>query len=352
MDFVGNPIVMKEDLKGNKLEERMRRVKTAALIAKNTRKVGSMEVWDEREIDLFAEMGTVVRGSREAFESSPCLVTAKETISPFFLDKNAGDVLLGFAKRGLPCTIIPMPITGMSTPVTMAGNAVVGNAEILGVMAAVKAVYPEAVVGGGTISGIMDMQTSVASFSAPEAILQDIAIAEVHEHLYGLNYLIGTGYTDAKYPNSQLLAEKTAKFLFTYLSGRYTYPVGLLNAGALFSAEQALVDLELCRYIHGHFEQTFNVAELGAIVQVIKDTGIRGNTIGEQHTYEHFRENWFPSIMDRTAFSTIEENSRQEIYGKAHAKVTELLSGDNYWRIEPEKEKEIDAIVKKADQIL
>jgi trimethylamine--corrinoid protein Co-methyltransferase len=352
VDFVGNPIVMKEDLKGNKLEERMRRVKTAALIAKNTRKVGSMEVWDEREIDLFVEMGTVARGSREAFEDSPCLVTAKETISPFFLDKNAGDVLLGFAKRGLPCTIIPMPITGMSTPVTMAGNAVVGNAEILGVMAAVKAVYPEAVVGGGTISGIMDMQTSVASFSAPEAVLQDIAIAEVHEHLYGLNYLIGTGYTDAKYPNSQLLAEKTAKFLFTYLSGRYTYPIGLLNAGALFSAEQALVDLELCRYIHGHFENRFDFSALREIVQVIKDTGIRGNTIGEQHTFDHFRENWFPSIMDRTAFSTIEENSRQEIYRRAHEKAAQLLAGDDFWRIEPEKEKEIDAIVKKADQIL
>lgn len=196
------------------------------------------------------------------------------------------------------------------------------------------------------------MQTSVASFSAPEAVLQDIAIAEVHEHLYGLNYLIGTGYTDAKYPNSQLIAEKTAKFLFTYLSGRYTYPIGLLNAGALFSADQALVDLELCRYIHGHFESSFDFTALGEIVQVIKDTGIRGNTIGERHTFEHFRENWFPSIMDRTAFATIEENSRQEIYGKAHAKVTELLSGDDFWHIEPEKEKEIDAIVKKADKIL
>ncbi len=352
INFVGNPVVLKEDIEGNKLEERMRRVQTAALVAKHTRKVGSMEVWSEKEIELMIELGTVVRGSREAFFNNPCFITAKETVSPLFLDKNAGDVLLGFAKRGLPCTIIPMPITGMSTPVTMLGNAVVGNAEILGTLTAIKAVYPEALVGGGTISGVLDMKTTLASFSAPEAILQDIAIGEVHEHLYGLNYLVGTGYTDAKVPNQQLVAEKTMKFLFTYLSGRATYPVGLVNAGALFSIEQALVDLEICRYLHAHFESTFDFSALPEVVQVIKNVGIRGNTLGEEHTINHFKEIWFPELMDRTAFASIDENRKNDIYAHAHERVHTLLSGDSFWHIETEKEREINSIVAAAEKVL
>ena len=352
VDFVGNPIVMREDMDGKALPEAMRRIKTAALVAKHTDKLGSMEVWDEREIDLFMEMGIICKGSEEEYRADPCFVTAKETISPLFLDKDAGDILLALAKRDLPCTMIPMPITGMSTPISMQGNAVVGNAEILGVVTGIRSVYPDAVVGGGSISGIMDMQTSVATFSAPEAILQDIAIAEVQERLYGLNYLLGTGYTDAKFPNSQLLSEKTMKTLLTYLSGRYTYPVGLLDAGSVFSAEQALVDIEIARYVHGHFESSFSIGTLDEVLEVVKSAGVRGNTIGEEHTFAHFRENWFPWIMDRSSFASIEKNKQEDIYNRAHNKVQELLSGDGFWELEPEKQRAIDEVVKKAETIL
>ena len=350
--FVGNPIVMRDDIDGTKISERMRRVKTAALIAKNTRKAGSMEVWNEKEIDLFVEMGIVVRGSRKAYYEKPCFVTAKETISPLYLDADAGNILLEFAKRELPCTIIPMPITGMSTPVTMPGNVIIGNAEILGVLTAIQSLYPGSPVGGGTISGIMDMQTTVASFSAPEAILQDIAIAEVHQRLYGFNYLIGSGYTDAKYPNSQVLAEKTMKFLFTYLSGRTSYPLGLMNSGSVFSAEQALVDLEICRNINAHFESKFDFDGLDEIVKLIGDVGIRGHYLEQEHTLHHFRQNWFPLIFDRTSFISLEQSREEELYDRAHAKVEELLSPDDFWEIDRDKANAIDDIVRKAESIL
>lgn len=352
VNFVGNPIVIKEDLSGKKLEERMRRVKTAELIAKNTRKVGSMEVWDEREIDLFVEMGIIIKGSREAYFDDPCLVTAKETISPLFLDENSGDILLALAERGLPCTIIPMPITGISAPVSKLGSVIVGNAEILGVLTAIFSVYPEAVVGGGTISGIMDMRTATASFSAPEAILQDLAIAEVHERLYGFNYLVGTGYTESKYPSSTTLAEKLAKFMVTFLSKRYTYPVGLLYGGSVFSAEQALVDIELCRYIHGHFQSSFDFSSLPDTIEVIREIGIRGQAINHSHTLDNFRQNWMSNIMDRSGFTGLEDSRIKDIYHLAHEQRVKLMSGGSYWEIEPEKARAIEVVVRKADSLL
>jgi hypothetical protein len=45
----------------------LRRIKTAAIIAKNTKKLGSIEVFDEKEIDLLVEIGIIARGSREEF---------------------------------------------------------------------------------------------------------------------------------------------------------------------------------------------------------------------------------------------------------------------------------------------
>jgi len=350
--FIGNPLVLKSDVEGKEIEERLRRVKTAALIAKNTTKLGSMEIWDEREIDFLVEIGCIARGGRTEFNEKPCLLTAKETISPLFLDEHSGNILLELAKRELPCTIIPMPITGLSAPVSKLGNAVVGNAEILGVMTAIQSVYPQSPVGGGTISGIMDMQTGVVSFSAPEAILQDIAIAEVHENLYGFNYLIGSGYFDAKYPNHQVFAEKTMKYLFTYLSGRYSYPVGLINSGSVFSLEQALVDIEICRYIHAHFGDFINPADLEGLCELIHRVGIRGQYVTEDHTLKHFKKNWFPLIFDRSSFVSFDENKRKDIYNNANERITSITQAEDFWEIESDRAREIDRVVKSAEKVL
>ncbi|MBN1836746.1 MAG: trimethylamine methyltransferase family protein, partial [Spirochaetales bacterium] len=358
VSFVGNPIVLSRDRDGRPIDERTRRIRTAALIAKNTRKLGSVEVWSEAEIDLLVEIGTIARGSREAYLERPCLVTAKETISPLFLDENAGDILLALAARGLPCTVIPMPLTGLNAPVTPLGNAIVGNAEILGTVTAVKAFHPEALVGGGTISGVLDMRTGVVSFSAPEAILQDIALAEVHERLYGFDYLIGSGYTDAKYPAGQVLAEKTAKFLFTFLSGRTSYPLGLISAGSVFSDLQCLVDLELCRYIHGHFAPFGGAAssgeseELDELVELIDQVGVQGNYVEQEHTLAHFRERWLPQLFDRSSFVSLEDSRARDLYAAARSRLGELYSAGDYWELEPERQREIDRVVRSAEKTL
>jgi len=345
VDFVGNPVVLRSDENGRPIEERMRRIHTAALVAKNTRKLGSMEVWSEREIDFLVEMGTIARGSREEFERRPCFLTAKETVSPLFLDGNAAAILLALARRGLPCTIIPMPLSGLSSPVTKLGNALMANAEVLGVITAVRAVHPEALVGGGSISGTLDMATGVVSFSSPEAILQDIAVAEVHERLYGFDYLIGTGYTDARYPNPQVLAEKLLKFLFSFLSRRCSYPVGLLEAGAVFSDLQALVDLELCRYIHAHFGGFGDTASVPQLVELIAEVGIRGSFLSEEHTLAHFRENWFPGIFDRGT-------GPGNIYDRARGRLRELYGRADFWELDGSASREIDAVVRCAERAL
>jgi trimethylamine--corrinoid protein Co-methyltransferase len=349
--FVGNPVVLPGD-------ERMRRIRTAALVAKLTRKVGSMEIWDEREIDVMAELGTVVRGSRAAFLDRPCLLTAKETISPLFLDAKAGAILLGLAARGLPCTIIPMPIAGLSAPASLLGAVVVANAEALGTICAIRSVHPEALVGAGVISGILDMRTGAVSFSAPEAALQDLALADLYRVSYGMDFLIGSGYTDAKYPSSHVLAEKAMKFLFARLSGRGTHPVGLLNAGSVFSAEQAFVDLEICRAIHAHLEpkagfeagKASSAAALAELVSVIDGVGPQGSFAETAHTLAHFREQWLPRILDRTGFASLEQSRGGDPYRAAHAEVERLLAKGPSWEIGLHEARAIDGIVAAAEK--
>lgn len=348
---VGNPVIYLTEDDGSAIDPRLQRVKTAGLIACYTTKAGATEVWNAQELDFLMEIGAVVRGSRQAYLAAPCFVTAKETISPLILDEKAGEVLLLLAQRGLPTTIIPMPLTGASTPMSLASNVAMCNAEVLGVATAVRCACPTAWVTGGVISGVLDMSNGSASFSAPEAILQDLGIAELHERRYGFDFGIGTGYTDAKYPGVQSIMEKYAKYLATYLSGRVNYSIGLLNGGKTFSAEQAFLDLEVAHWIH-EFGKGIPVSAEALQVELVRRIGIGGNFLGEEHTVMNMRKAvWYPALMDRALSSGASQDRARDMLEQAHARHLKVMSSAHY-EIDADRRRAIEEIVRRAERVL
>ena len=348
---VGNPVVYLSEDDGSPVAPAMQRVKTAALIACYTTKAGATEVWNATELDFLMEIGEVVRGSREAYLANPCFVTAKETISPLVLSEEAGEVLLLLAQRGLPTTIIPMPLTGASAPMSLAANVALCNAEVLGVATAIRCACPEAWVAGGVISGVMDMGTGAACFANPETILQDLGIAELHERRYGFDFAIGTGYTDAKYPGMQSVMEKFGKFWATFRSGRVNYPLGLVNQGKAFSPEQALLDIEVAHWIH-HCEKGIDVTPESLAVELIRQQGIGGNFIGEDYTLRQMRRAvWYPSLMDRALSQGLEKDRERDMLERAATRRRKILAAAGY-EIDGDRRREIDRILLSAERAL
>jgi len=329
----------------------MQRVRTAALIAQYTDKPGPTEVWNARELDFLMEIGEIVRGSRSAYLAHPCFITAKETISPLVLSQEAGEVLLLLAQRGLPTTVIPMPLTGGSAPMSLAASVALCSAEVLGVATAVRCACPTAWVAGGTISGVLDMSSGAASFSAPEAILQDLGVAELYARRYGFDFGIGTGYIDAPYPGAQATLEKFAKFVASYRSGRVNYPVGLVNGGKTFSPEQALVDLEICHWIH-EFGKGIPVNDAPLWVDLIRQVGVGGNFLGEDHTLRNMRKAvWYPALIHRGLASGSGKERETGLFERAHARCAAILARADY-RIDDIRARAIEEVVHRAEQVL
>jgi trimethylamine--corrinoid protein Co-methyltransferase len=350
---VGSPVMYFREKDGRRVDSRLQTIKTAALIAKNTSKPGPNEVWNIKELQFLIEIGKVVKGGWEEYKKNPCFILSKETISPLTLDNNAGEILLAIAKKGLPCTIIPMPLTGISSPITPASNIAVANAEILGTMTAIKAACPEAPpVAAGVISGIMDMSTANASFAAPETVLQDIGLSELHERKYGFNLGIGTGYTDGKYPGIQTSLEKAFKFLVSSLTGRVEYAVGMLEGGKVFSPEQVLIDIEMVKLLH-QFLKGIDVTKETLAVDVIRSVGIGGNFLSEKHTVDNFRKvMWFPQFLDRTLSGGLKSDQKADILEKVHEKWNNFITNYKPYQIEKEKAREIDNILCLSEKVL
>jgi trimethylamine---corrinoid protein Co-methyltransferase len=350
--FVGNPVACLRYASGEGVSGPMQRIKTAALVAKYTTKCGSTEVWNERDLEFLIEIGEIVRGGPAAYRAQPCFVTAKETIAPLQFPEDDGRVLLMLAKRNLPCTIIPMPLTGGTCPCSPVSNVVMANAEILGAMTALHAGAPEAMLAGGVISGIMDMKFGAASFSAPEALFQDAAIAQLFDRLYGQDFAIGTGYIDAKYPGVQSLAEKAMKMQAAAQQGRFNFPLGLLVGGKRFSPVQAVLELDVAKCLRRLYAP-LEVDEASMAVDIIDEIGIGGSYLAHEHTYRNFRKNlWNPDLFDRTATGEIAAGKMTDMLEQAKRKIADVWKRDDLYKIDEEREKAIDDVVARAERIL
>lgn len=347
--IVGNPVVCLFDDQGNRIDPKMQRIVTAATVAKYTTKCGSTEVWNEKELELLIEIGIIVKGSKEAYLQQPCFITAKETIAPLVFPEEDGRILLMLARHNLPCTIVPMPLSGMSSPVTIAANVAMTLAEVLGVMTALKVTAPEAKFAAGVISGVLDMASTFARFAVPEAINQDLIAAQIFSEMYGQDFGVGTGYIDAPVPGPQAIYEKYAKISAAAALGYFCPSVGILNGGKRHCPEEVILEIELGRHIEGNCAP-IDVNEDTLAVELINEVGIGGNFLGEEHTLHNFRK-LFSTGLTTNQNLELSDATEQDAVFWAIEKKKRILS-ESVYEIDRDRLDAIDEIVKRAEKIL
>ena len=128
--------------------------------------------------------------------------------------------------------------------------------------------------------------------------------------------------------------------------------MGLLNGGSVFSDMQCLVDIEICRYIHGHFAPFGDFSSIDGLVDLIDGVGLQGSYVAEDHTLLHFRDNWLPNIFDRTSFVSVDESRTKDLYARARESLDTILSRKEFWEIDAPRARAIDEVVEKAELAL
>ena len=349
---VGNPLMCLRDSHGKPIHERLVALKGAALIAKHCRKPATAQVLSPQDLELIIEIGIVLKGSWEAYRQEPFLMSVKEPTSPLRLTDVAGRVILAMARKGLPCHIVPMPLIGISAPITPAAGIVVCTAEILGIWAAIKAVAPGAPVQAQVVAGVMDMRTGRASFAAPEAVLTDLGVAQLFRRKYGLKCDTGVSWIDAQYPGVQAGLERSFKLTGSALLGSVNYPTGALAGNTVFSPEQAIIDLETGQGLN-RLLQGMEVTDETLCTELVHEIGIGGNFFDCEHTARNFRDVvWLPRLHDRTAASPGGIARDKDMVARAHETWKGILADTDPYRLDADRSREIDKIVEKGERIL
>jgi trimethylamine--corrinoid protein Co-methyltransferase len=338
----------------SEIDQRVDAVEGAELLLSNTNKSGGTGVRCPEQVKYFEEINCICakHGDQRRFtQAGGCLTT------PLTLGHRTAGIIeeyldLGYRDFGFSS----MPIAGGNAPVTTAGCAALGVAELLGGSLVARAINAQ-MAGTGVgmiISGTMDMTRGRASFCSPQALLQDALIHRVFQRLYGIGVSLDNtaGYINAKMPGLQCAYERTFKQMaLAGVAGALGMHAGSLDGAAIFSPVQAMIDVELCRGLW-EFYKGVNVSDDTLALDEIERIGVgRGESFFDsEHTLKHFREAlWLPKLLNVSMWEDGREAARErEMLEKAECKWREILAGWKRPEINEAMIAEIHEVVKRA----
>ena len=284
--------------------------------------VSGIDLFYPEQIPLAVELGRLYRDDPVHF-----LPAGNCPDSPLCVSKRIADLAVAKAPYRKTYAVPTMPVMGGNAPMTPAGAAVVGVAEILGGYVLAKALEPETPVAAAALAAMMDMRTGRITYVAPEVFAADVAIAEVFELFLDLPCRVIGLYIDAKAPGTRAVKEKLLRCLGLGLFGNLTGLHGTLDQGKVFSPTQMMLDYDLHRFLAAYTSEpavTDDCLGVDAILDIAWDS--KGHLMHE-HTRAHMRDAWQAATLNPGASAMPEggRDSEQKLLAEARERWREDL---------------------------
>jgi len=286
--------------------------------------VSIKEDWEARSLIKMAE---AMAGGKEELRRRPMFTAIICTVSPLHQERYGMDLALTLAEAGIPMSFYPMPILGATGPITIAGSAVVTNAEMLSGTVLVQLAHPGAKVihGGGPTA--MYMNSGAYASNSPEAML----LRSVQGHMadfYGMPAWYGAGATTAKEPGIQSAYENTLAMFMAYANGAdVTFGTGLLDGSRILCLENMVVDDEILGMVK-RILTGIEVSEETLAVDLIKKMGFGGDYLFDGHTRKHVRELWQAKLGETGSYDGWRAAGAKSTTEKAQDQVREILAAE------------------------
>jgi len=264
--------------------------------------------------------------------NDPATWIAVNSTSPLFLGEREGSIIRHVVGRGVPIDVEPMPVAGASTPFTLAGTLLVGNAEMLFLCTLANAIWPGVKIIQSTCGSSMNMKTANLSMGGPETCLissGEIALAQ----FYGMATFRMGGYSDSWYPDVQAGIEKAMATLILAQSGADLVIMGgPLNCAAHLSYEQVVIDHDIWEFAM-RCVQEIEVNDGTLAYDTVAKVGQGGSYIAEDHTLRFVRsgEHYYGGSYNHTG-QPGEENT---MLVRAHERVENILAQPFTWGAPP-----------------
>lgn len=314
----------------------------------STKHVQTESIYSEHEARGSVKMAAALAGGLEALRKRPILSIMECTISPLAQDGGSIEAALAGAEAGVPVGFMTMASCLSTGPATLAGNLVVGNAEVLSALALIQLVHPGSPVFYAAAQTVMDLRTGAYTGGGPEDFLFGAATNQLAD-FYNVPLSMGSFATGAKEPNWQAGIENSLSTLMaTAAMSDMLLGVGLLNGSTIWSFEQMIMDCEIFEIIRKMMEGIV-VDEETLALDVIRDVGPGGNFLTKKHTMKHMRKLWLHTLMDRRPYSEWEKN-KGGARDWANERAIKIMSTHRPDPLDPKLEAELKKIIQSVEK--
>jgi trimethylamine--corrinoid protein Co-methyltransferase len=297
----------------------------------------------EGEMQAAIAMAAAIAGGREQLRKRPTLSIMQCTISPLAHDPGSLEAGLLAAEAGLPVGYMTMASCVSTGPATLAGNLVVGNAEVIAALALIQLTFPGAPVFYAAAQTSMDLRTGAYTGGGPEDFLFG-AVTNQLADFYHVPLSMGAFATGAKHPDWQAAVDNSFSSFMASASGAdMLLGAGLLHGSRILSYEQMIMDCEIysivCKMLEG-----IPVSDADLALDVIRTVGPGGNYLAQKHTRQHMHDLWLPRIMDRRPYEQWEER-KDGAFEAAQQRARDLLKSHQPDPLDPHLARELKDII-------
>lgn len=267
-----------------------------------------------------------VRGSVAALGERPLAMFTCCPTSPLAWGEAACHNLVDCARAAIPVEVVPMPLSGMTAPVTPVGALIQHTAEALSGIVIAQTINPGAPVLFGSSIGIIDVRTTTTPLGAVESMRLACASAEIGRRL-GVPTQAYMILSDAKLLDAQCGLESGIGAAIGALAGINSISgPGMLDFQSGFSLEKLIVDHEMCGMVKrlvDPIDPRDDVPVAPLIEELLRDKHL----VIADHTRRHLREVVsFPrQVIDRDGRARWEESGRRTIAERARQEIAAHL---------------------------
>lgn len=314
-----------------------------AIWQNSTKHVQTEAIYSAAEARASIEMAAAIAGGREALRQRPVLSMMQCSLSPLGHDGGSLDAALICAEAGLPVGFMTMASCLTTGPATMAGNLVVGNAEVISGLALIQLAYPGTPVFYAAAQTAADLRSGAYTGGGPEDFLFGAATNRLSD-FYDVPLSMGSFATGAREPNWQAGIENSLSTLMaSIVMSDMLLGVGLLYGSRIWSFEQMLMDCEIFALIRKMMDG-IAVDDETLALDAIRAVGPGGHFLAQPHTRKHMRELWLPTLMDRRPIKVVEEE-REGPRAWAREKAQHILASHQPAPLDRKLVAELDRII-------
>jgi trimethylamine--corrinoid protein Co-methyltransferase len=276
------------------------------------------------------ELGEIIAGGKDGYRERPVINHHYcPVVSPLTMDIESTEAFIYLTEKGLPVYGTIVPNGGISSPITLSGTLVLGNAEFLALGVMQQMIRPETPLIYAVLSTIADMRSGAY---APGGIETGI-LQMGHTQMARFYKVPSGGYiglTGAHINDAQSGYETGMNTTAASLAGADLLKMGgLLGSLMAFDFSKAVIDNEIALMLK-RIQRGLEINEDSLALSLISEIGPGGNYMDSLHTLEHMRSAaFFPDVATRDMRETWMQAGKEDAAARAMKRVREILSGDN-----------------------